>query len=522
LTRLSASAPRLAPAFWYVLAFAALIAWRLPHLRGPLTDPHAWRQCDTLHTSLDFFRRGFDLMHPAVCWLGAHRTLLLNFPLSEALSALLYRAFGPDPMWDRLVSLLFCVVATLYAGAIGRRLAGDRVGRLTALACLALPLSQYFSRVPHIEYSVIALVNGTFYHALRAHEDEGWAHVGFGVLCGVGAGLVKGPYLATLGLPLLALLLHAPSPARTVRALLPFVAAAAAFLVWREHVDKVNATVPDWTFLPDFYREVNPIWRYTGTMQERLELHAWVRIAKRLVYELATPAGVLLALATPWWRQPTAATSERRPPDPRTIALLWYANCLLHVLVFFRLNSWHNYYQMPFIAPTALLVALGADWLWQRLPRWGSVAAGGVVFAIFLLVALWMPRRVGYDRIDWLRTEAGPVLEAHVPKGELVVASDFNTLPPTDPRLLFRADREGWPMRANEITAERLARLRPYGVGWVAVLSDPEHPACVPPAFLEPARVATLPVLHEGKPIGTLHLFELRRLWAADSSGASR
>ncbi len=506
----------------YWLVFAALVAWRVPHLHGPLTDPHSWRQCDTLHTSLDFFRRGFDLLHPRVCWLGAHRTLLLNFPLSEAMSALLYRAFGPDALWDRLVSLFFCLVATLYTGALARHLAGERVGRLAALAYLAIPLSQYFSRVPHIEFSVIALVNGTFYHAIRAHEERSNAHAFYGALCGIGAGLVKGPYLATAGLPLLAVLLHAPSPGRVIRGVVPFVAAVAAFLVWREHVDKVNATVPDWSFLPDFYKEVNPIWRYTGTWAERAELFAWIRIAKRLVYELATPIGVALGF-TALLRGAGGgrAAGGRTSLDARWIAVLWYVNCLLHVVVFFRLNSWHNYYQMPFIAPTALLVALGTDWAWNRLPRWGAVPVGALVFGLFLASALWMPRRVGYDRIDWLRTEAGPLITAHVPKGDLVVTSDFNTLPPTDPRLLFRADREGWPMRANEITPDRLEKLRPWGVRWVVVLTDPGHPACVPPAFLEPARVATVPVTHEGKVLGTLHVFELRRLWAAPAGRAS-
>jgi hypothetical protein len=117
---------------------------------------------------------------------------------------------------------------------------------------------------------------------------------------------------------------------------------------------------------------------------------------------------------------------------------------------------------------------------------------------------------VHYGEVDWLRTEAGPVIRAHVPEGELVVASDFSTLPPTDPRLLFRADREGWPMRSFEITPYRLNRLRAWGAKWVVVLTDPAHPATRCPAFLEPARAATLPVAHEGRVIGTVNLFDLR------------
>ena len=498
---------------WLVVGLA-LIALRLPYLRGPLTDPHSWRQCDTVHTALDFYRRGFDLLHPRVDWLGGHRTLLLNFPLSEAMSAALYRAFGPDPMWDRLVSLFFCLVSTAYVGATARYLAGERVGRLATLASLAIPLSQYFSRVPHIEYAVIAGVNGTFYHAMRAYDESSTRHALYGAMCGLVAGLVKGPYLATVGLPLFAVLLRAPSPARLVRALVPFVVAIVAFELWRHHVDRVNATVPDWTFLPEFYKEVNPLWRYLGSWGERQMPEHWITIAHRLVYDLATPIGVFIAAAAVWWRPPDGVPTGRTTLDPRVVAIAWYANCLIHVVVFFHLNWWHNYYQMPFIAPTAMLVALGTDGLWARLPKPKGVPLGAVVFAAFLAMAVWVPYRLHWGGVDWLRIEAGKVIATQVPANELVVASDYSTWPPTDPRLLFRADRDGWPVRWYDLNADRLNRLRAYGARWVVVITDPGHPDTKVPAFLETARVATLPVLHEGHPMGTVNVFDLKLPYA--------
>ena len=113
--------------------------------------------------------------------------------------------------------------------------------------------------------------------------------------------------------------------------------------------------------------------------------------------------------------------------------------------------------------------------------------------------------------MDWLRIEGGREIAARVPAGDLVVASDFSTLPPTDPRLLFRADREGWPMRAREITRDRLEKLLPFGARWVAVLTDPEHPEVAAPEFLAPLIAAEVPVAHEGRMLGTLHLYDLRR-----------
>jgi hypothetical protein len=65
----------------WLAAAVFLLALRIPHLSGPLDDPHSWRQCDTVGYSLAFARHGIDLLHPSVVWLGAHRTLILEFPL---------------------------------------------------------------------------------------------------------------------------------------------------------------------------------------------------------------------------------------------------------------------------------------------------------------------------------------------------------------------------------------------------------------------------------------------------------
>ena len=500
----------------FMIAALALIGLRLPHLTGPITDPHSWRQVDTVNFALDFYRRGFDILHPAVCWLGAHRTIVLNFPLSETITAALYRVFGPNPIWDRLVSLAFFVLSAAYVWGISRRIAGERAGMLATLAYLAFPLGQYFSRVPHIEFSVLAFVVGTLYHALRACTERRASQTVAATICATLAAVIKGPYLATLAFPLLLILIAMPTIANVLRLATALGVAIAAFVAWRHHVDTVNATVPDWSFLPDFYKEVNPMWRYTGTMAERQDLGNWIRIAKRLVYEVVTPVGLVLALPSLMWRRPEPGAGTSVPsavlPDARAFVFGWLLGCCAFVVVFFRLNVMHNYYQLPFLAPLALLVGLGTDALWTRLPRLGPIPLAGVLFVVFLVVAACSPPTLGYDRVDWLRIEAGRVVASRVPAGDLMVAADYNTLPPTDPRLLARSGREGWPMRAADITPDRVAKLRPYGLKWVVVLTDPDHPAVQPPAFLAPAEIATLPARHEGRTLGTVHVYEVSRL----------
>ncbi|OGF17647.1 MAG: hypothetical protein A2W00_05115 [Candidatus Eisenbacteria bacterium RBG_16_71_46] len=500
-------------ASWW-LAALALLALRLPHLGGPLDDPHAWRQCDTVHYSLDFHRHGIDLLHPAVCWLGGHRTLILEFPLPEAMAALLYRVGGADPMWDRVVALAFFIAAAGYFLAFARLVAGGRAARLATLAYLALPLGQFYSRAAHVDFAATAFAHGLLYHGSRAFRDRSVLHASLAGGAGALGAMIKAPYVFPVLGPLALAALAAPMLSTLLLGVLALGMTSAAFVLWRRHVDAVNAAAPDWSFLPGYYKEVNPAWWYFGSPAQRLVLHDWVRIARRALFAVATPIGALLAVAG--LAGPGAAG---RRFGPRAYALAWAGSTVLYVLVFFPLNVIHDYYQIPFLAPVALLVGCGMEVLWERLPPLRGVPAGVLVLVLFLGFALWMPVPLGYYRVDWLRVEAGRALARHTRPDELLVAADHAS-GHSDPRLLLRADREGWSLAIADLTPERLARLEQLGARWVAVITSPGRPERVPPAFLRPARAARVPLSHDGRVLGTLELFRLGGSEAGAAPGA--
>lgn len=504
---------------WFVASVILLIALRGPHLSGPLDDPHSWRQCDTAHASLDFARHGIDVLHPTVNWLGGHRVLIFEFPLTEALTAPLHRVFGESPMWDRVVALAFFTLSTFWFYALVREWAGVRVARPATLAYLAVPLAMFFSRSAHVDFAAQAFVHGLLYHGTLAIRRASFPHALAAAMLGVPGALIKAPYLIPALLPIvcLALATRARIGALTYAAL-TFALPAAAFLVWRRHVNAVNATTPDWTFLPGFYKEVNPWWWYVGSFGQRLAVPSWIKLAKRMVFEVASPLGVLLAAAGLLRTPGAPAAADAGPtPGPRALALAWLAGTLGYLLVFFPLNVLHDYYQIPFVAPCAVLIGLGTIVAVDRLPRVGRVPVGAVAFVAFLLVALVMPRTLGYYRVDWLRVEAGRAIAARVPAGDLIVAVDHGT-EFTDPRLLHRADRDGWPIRPGDATPGLLAQLAPLGARWVAWVSEPGILALEPPAFLLGAEVASAPLAHDGRPLGTLHLFDLGRVAGLESA----
>ena len=55
----------------FLLCLISLIALRFLHFGPEIDWPHDWRQCDTGWFIWDFYKNGIDLLHPAVCWMGA-------------------------------------------------------------------------------------------------------------------------------------------------------------------------------------------------------------------------------------------------------------------------------------------------------------------------------------------------------------------------------------------------------------------------------------------------------------------
>jgi hypothetical protein len=407
------------------------------------------------------------------------------------------------------------VVAAVYLHLLVRDVAGRRPAWLATLAYLAFPLAQFYSRSAHVDFAATALGHAMLHHGSIACRRRSVAQTALATLAGTVAVMIKAPAVMPLFLTF-AIAVVAWRGWSAFRPALPILALPTlAFALWWRHVEAVNQAAPDWSFLPGYYKGAQPPGWYFGTLEMRLELANWIRLARRVAIEMATPLGAGLALLGGFRRGGTAA------PDGSAglrLALVWLGAAVLYLLTFFQLNLIHNYYQIPLLAPLAFMVGLGADVLIARTPRLGPIPTGAAAFAAFLVVAAVMPARLGYYRIDWLRVTAGRLIEERVPRQDLVVACDHGS-GFTDPRLLFRADRSGWSLAIPDLDPERVRRLADLGARWVAVVTDPGHPGLAPPEFLASARAARVPVEHGGRSLGTLDLYDLARWEGAAVAG---
>jgi hypothetical protein len=456
---------------WWLLAVAALVSLRLRHLDGPIDEPHAWRQMDTAHYIRVFVEEHFDLLRPSVCWMGPHRTLVLECPLPEALAAALLRAAG----WRRLdVGALALVRMTTLLAFVGATWAfwrsacllfGPRRARWAALLYLAAPLGQFYSRAVHIDALALLGAHGLLLAWVQAIVTRRRTPLLVGALAGVLVALVKAPY----ALPLLPPLLLCAWRRRA----LPFLGRhvgllalpALALAAWQWHVTAVNAAAPDWRVIPDYHRFVDMWTWYFGTWRQRVDPSTWLVLLQRLRGDLLGPMTVSLlmlgGLTWPWQRR-------------RALLVAFGLGVATYTLVFFNLNVVHDYYQLPWLALAALLAAgplvacerFVAAWVSRR--RWAWLPG-------LLLCALlawhdtrWADRR--FYTLPRVPLAAGALIDAHTPPGALVVAA-WESVDARCPLLLYPARRYGFSLRSEFLTPVLLGQLERLGATRLALVA---------------------------------------------------
>jgi 4-amino-4-deoxy-L-arabinose transferase-like glycosyltransferase len=450
------------PPRWLFVALAVvMIAQRLVHFGPDLDLPHVWRQSDTAHYARDFAENGLDLLHPAVCWMGPHRTLVLECPLPEAVVAVGYRLFGVDLRAARAVTLLFFLLSAWFFERLVAEVVGRGVARWALLGYLGMPLSLFFSRAVHIDFAALAFAHGMAWCWVRAVARGSRTWLIAGVVLSVPAVLVKAPYAACL-LPVVALVGLRSSNRRRVWPVLPLLLVpVAVFIAWQVHALRVNASAPDWSFIPTYRTFVHNSHWYFGGWRMRLNLPLWGEVMGRLVSEGVGLVGLLpVAIGT-------MLAVGRRQLWP---VAAWLTGMGFYLAVFFNLNVVHDYYQIPFLAPLAVCLGLGLSWLGKTF---GHTSKAATALASVLMVACavsWIATAEHryYGRLEAV-DEAGLLVRDHTPPDALVIVS-FGGLDCRSPHVLYPAHRDGWSIPDRDLAPELLDRLRRLGAGYLLVV----------------------------------------------------
>lgn len=446
--------------YWFLAACVVATGLRLVTLSPQIDGPHEWRQCDTASYARNFFRDGIDLFAPGINWLGAHKTLILEFPLPEAVVAVVYHVFWPSLIFDRLVYLAFFAGAVIYLYRIVRLFHDRFMAQVCAAIFCFLPLSIYYSRAIHIDFAAVFFAHAFLFHAVLGYRDRSILHLMLALAMGVLAFLIKVPYVFYLVLPL-AIVVLSRFNLRWAAALAGvLVVIVAVFGLWRLHVEAANAQIPDLSFLPKWYPFIDRGWWYYGTIAQRLDYQTW----KNLLYYW--PASNLLGEPGLWLVLlgiVISLLSRRYTATAKLFFLAWAAGVGLNVLIFFNLHLIMNYYQIPLLAFWAYYIAIAIDFVrsYSRLAAVGVCAA-----ASFHLIY------IAQTKFNWSLPDmaaVGQIENAATPKGSLLIAVDPGADTYDFPCALYHADRLGWSVNPIWLNADIVARLKGQGATHMAL-----------------------------------------------------
>ncbi len=475
----------------FLWALALLFALRLWHFGPEIDAPHDWRQCDTAWYIHDFYQNGIDLLHPAVCWMGASDTLALEFPLPEAVVAAIYRVFGESVPVARLVFLCFFGGALWYFFQTADLLFGRSTAQWATLVYLALPLSIFYSRAIHIDFAVLLAAHAMLYYFLLGIEKRRWRYMLLSGLAAAAACAIKAPYAFYFALPMGYFAVQKKALAWLLRTGVFYVPALLAFGLWQYHVNRINSASPDLGYILHYHKMTQSASWYFGTLKQRLNPYSWWILLQRGTLEVAGIGGLAFFLLG--WRRLNQLPNWR-------FLLFWMVGLVAYMLLFFNLNFVHNYYQLPLLAPVAILCARGLQ-----------TAASGKSWFLYGFFSLLLAVNVAYSeryyfKISAEHVEIGRLIRENTADSALVIVT-YRDLDCRNPKILYRARRRGWSVEEAALKPEVIERLhREEGARfWVYVGAGlPEEKMQGYGGTLPPPRVFALSSVPE-----KLYIFQL-------------
>lgn len=409
---------------------------RTHRLQEPLADWHSWRQADTAAVARNFIQEDFNLLYPQSDSLWSlsekqlanpNRYFMNEFPIYNATVALIYKNFGINHVYGRMVSITVSLLGATYLYLMVKQL----LGRKIALASLAyyslMPFNVYYNRVFMPDPSFVAFSIIALYFCIKYVSTKNFAH---GLLMAVTfalATLIK-PYAIFMAIPMIywVLVNHGTKVFRQTSTYIYITVAILPLLLWRYHL----SLHPEGSFASTWLLNGGNI-RFTGAF------FRWM-IFDRLNRLIFATGGFALFVAGMFFAHLKKSTS---------FFFVWVLAVFLYFTVFAKGNVNHDYYQLPIVAPGVVIAVIGGFSLINlaktTLGKWLN---GSMVLSLFALsIAFgWFEVRGYFNVNNPAIVEAGKKVDELLPQDAIVIAPYQG-----DPAFLYQTNRNGWPVAGN-------------------------------------------------------------------------
>jgi hypothetical protein len=331
-----------------------------------------------LGTAVAYARSEIDLLRPII--IGANvngAPTPLEFPLWQALTAMLMKAFGLWLGWGNVTSLFFHLATLWPIFQLAKRMFSARAGWWAMIFFAVQPLSFVWGGMASADAMSAALAVWFVYLACRMMQSghPGWWCAS--LLVGCLSSTTKAPFFLVAGLTTFLWLLK--EHRRASRAWLQLTSvgmiSVVAFWIWNHHANNCyeQAELPYYDLRIGKNASIMAWW--FGDASSRLNLKSWIRGAWRASIVLTGSLGMMVLPLIGWFL------------NGGTLLRLWVGAAVGAVLIFTNLVLVHWHYYYIFSAPLALLAARGAaelePALWRILKFKMPLCTG-----IYLAVAL--------------------------------------------------------------------------------------------------------------------------------------
>jgi len=254
---------------------------RLPSLNGPLLAISSFRQTETAYPALIYHQQGINLLAPQLPVLGKPWQVPFEFPLFQAMGALIMDLGGATDWAMRISSVICCLATAFTIWGLVRHLSTRTAAGIAVVVFLASPFNIWWSRASMIEYMATALSVGYVWAGMVWIDNRQKRFAVLAILLGTLAMLVKVTSAVFWIVPLFLYWgVTARPPWRAwVRERLRtsavlFVIPLIACVLWTHHADDVKAASPATSWMTS---EALAGFNF-GSVGQRLDPHQWAKI----------------------------------------------------------------------------------------------------------------------------------------------------------------------------------------------------------------------------------------------------